>query len=286
MDRATPFFCRKSVVRVSVRRVFVWMSWRNAGRTASENSPYTDGSGGTVMGDRQPGGTSGNPGGRRARARTAQEQELVRRQFLECARRVHARDGASGLTMRRLAAEAGYSPGAIYLYFPSRQELLRELWAEDLQGLLAAMQAAMEAPGVRGQAPGARLMALFQAYAAFWWQRQDPFRALFLEADHQFVQDRVAFAADPVVIQVNTFITGQVRAVMAEATGQADADVPEEQVNVTAHGLLAAVNGVISLHIGNGGFPWADRGAMIDYVLTALTAGLSAHGVRGVSARP
>lgn len=214
---------------------------------------------------------------RRSRARTPQEQELVRRQFLDCARRVHARDGAAGLTMRRLAAEAGYSPGTIYLYFPGRQQLLRELWSEDLMALLSAMQEAVEMAGPdRPEAPGGSLVALFTAYATFWWHRQDPFRALFLEVDHQYVQEREAFAADPVVTQVNGFIIGQVRSVVARARGLTPAAVPADLVDVTAHGMLAAVHGVISLHISNSGFPWADRERMIRFVLSSLIAGVTA----------
>lgn len=219
----------------------------------------------------------GTDGSRRSRARTPQEQEQVRRQFLDCARRVHARDGAAGLTMRRLAEEAGYSPGTIYLYFPGRQHLLRELWSEDLTALLAAMRAAVQAAGPdRPEAPGGSLVALFTAYVTFWWQRQDPFRALFLEADRQYVREREAFAADPVVTEVNTFLTGQVREVLARVRGIDPATVPADLVDVTAHGMLAAVHGVISLHIGNSGFPWADRERMIQFVLSSLTASVTA----------
>ncbi|WP_019643985.1 TetR/AcrR family transcriptional regulator [Novispirillum itersonii] len=211
----------------------------------------------------------------RRRARTPQEQERVRRQFLDCARRVHARDGVAGLTMRRLAAEAGYSPGTLYLYFSGRQDLLRELWSEDLSALLETMRTAVSAVG---EAPASRLTALFSAYADFWWQRPDPFRAMFLEADHQFVQEREAFAADPVVQRVNVFILDQVRLAVPAGTGPQDLDV-------IAHGMLAAVHGVISLHIGNSGFPWADRAQMTGFVLKALTGALTAGALTAPPAR-
>ncbi|MEO9970790.1 MAG: TetR/AcrR family transcriptional regulator [Hyphomonadaceae bacterium] len=47
--------------------------------------------------------------------------------ILEVADRVFGRDGEAGLSIRRLADEIDYSPGAIYKYFNSKQELMNEL---------------------------------------------------------------------------------------------------------------------------------------------------------------
>jgi len=58
----------------------------------------------------------------------AQRRHLkVRQMILTVADRVFARDGEAGLSIRRLADEIDYSPGAIYKYFGSKQELLDEL---------------------------------------------------------------------------------------------------------------------------------------------------------------
>lgn len=51
----------------------------------------------------------------------------MRQMILSVADRVFARDGEAGLSIRRLADEIDYSPGAIYKYFGSKQELLDEL---------------------------------------------------------------------------------------------------------------------------------------------------------------
>src|SRR5437763_12092159 len=62
--------------------------------------------------------------------------------ILEAARRVAARDGARDLSLRAVAAEAGFAPAALYGYFRSKDDLLLALAAEDLSVLARAMREA------------------------------------------------------------------------------------------------------------------------------------------------
>ena len=55
-----------------------------------------------------------------------------RSSILEAARRVAARDGARDLSLRAVAAEAGFAPAGLYSYFRSKDELLLALAADDL----------------------------------------------------------------------------------------------------------------------------------------------------------
>lgn len=197
----------------------------------------------------------------RSRARTPEEQDRVRERFIECARSVFSKDGASGLTMRRLAAEAGYSPGTIYLYFPSRQDLLREVWKEDITALFRTLSEAVDAAGAD---PVQRLRALFRAYADFWFARPDHFKAMFLEVDRQYVRERAAFAEDPSVQEIQKFLLAEIERAMTAGA------IRDNDVAVAAHSILAAVHGVVSLHISNPGFPWADRWQMVGFVLENL----------------
>ncbi|HVZ69747.1 MAG TPA: TetR family transcriptional regulator [Rhizomicrobium sp.] len=82
----------------------------------------------------------------RARRR-AQEQGATRAGILDAARRVGARDGARQLSLRAVAAEAGFAPAALYGYFRNKDELLLALAADDLSQLARAMKdAANNAP--------------------------------------------------------------------------------------------------------------------------------------------
>jgi len=60
--------------------------------------------------------------------------------ILEAARRVAAREGARDLSLRGVAAEAGFAPAALYGYFRNKDELLLALAAEDLTQLARVMK--------------------------------------------------------------------------------------------------------------------------------------------------
>jgi AcrR family transcriptional regulator len=60
--------------------------------------------------------------------------------ILNAARRVAARDGARDMSLRGVAAEAGFAPAALYGYFRNKDELLLALAADDLTSLARAMR--------------------------------------------------------------------------------------------------------------------------------------------------
>ena len=80
--------------------------------------------------------------------RRAQAHASTRAGILDAARRVAARGGARELSLRSVAAEAGFAPAALYGYFAGKDELLLALAADDLALLSRAMRdAVMRAEG-------------------------------------------------------------------------------------------------------------------------------------------
>lgn len=67
-----------------------------------------------------------------------------RKSILAAARRVCDASGPEALTMRAVAAEAGYAPGAVYSYFAGIDELAIALTAEELGHLARRMREAAE----------------------------------------------------------------------------------------------------------------------------------------------
>lgn len=90
-------------------------------------------------------------------------QDARKRLILEAAARVFMRSGVERSSMREIAKEAGYTPGAIYSYFPSKQELLGALLADMLERIGQAVSAA-RAP--KGQ-PERTLIARGQAWLGY-----------------------------------------------------------------------------------------------------------------------
>jgi AcrR family transcriptional regulator len=82
--------------------------------------------------------------------RRAQAHASARTGILDAARRVAARGGARELSLRSVAAEAGFAPAALYGYFSGKDELLLALAADDLASLSRAMrEAAARADGAK-----------------------------------------------------------------------------------------------------------------------------------------
>ncbi len=67
-------------------------------------------------------------------------RQASRAAILDAARRVAARDGARDMSLRGVAAEAGFAPAALYGYFRNKDELLLALAAEDLTQLARVMK--------------------------------------------------------------------------------------------------------------------------------------------------
>lgn len=84
--------------------------------------------------------------------------------ILDAARVTFARLGLERTSMREIAKEAGYTVGALYAYFVSKQELLAAL-LEEMAGRLQAVVQAVKAP--KGH-PEQLLLAQGQAWLAFF----------------------------------------------------------------------------------------------------------------------
>jgi AcrR family transcriptional regulator len=87
----------------------------------------------------------------RAERRTRQ-RAANRGSILAAARRIAGHEGAADLSLRAVAAEAGYAPATVYAYFRNRAELVLALAADDLGQLARAMR---EAPSLTAAAQAA-----------------------------------------------------------------------------------------------------------------------------------
>ena len=83
---------------------------------------------------------------------------------LDAARAVFQRLGIEGASIREIAREAGYTPGAIYSYFDNKEAIYGALLAESLERLNAAVDAA----GWPGLAPADQLIAKGSAWFDFF----------------------------------------------------------------------------------------------------------------------
>ena len=78
---------------------------------------------------------------------TAETKEGTHRALLEAARRVLNQLGYQGATLDRIAAEAGYTKGAVYWHFKNKESLFLDLLAEALRDNLRELHALLDLAG-------------------------------------------------------------------------------------------------------------------------------------------
>jgi AcrR family transcriptional regulator len=107
--------------------------------------------------------------------RSARKAE-TRARLLEAAARVYARSGFNGATLDEVAGDAGFTKGAVYAHFGSKENLLLALMEEHLAGQVAEQIALFDRERATWERP--------LAGSARWMERlerdPDPFR-LFVE---------------------------------------------------------------------------------------------------------
>ncbi|WP_214364431.1 TetR/AcrR family transcriptional regulator [Pseudonocardia sp. H11422] len=102
-------------------------------------------------------------------------QESVRRfkrdLIRDAAKRVFSEKGIAGASVREIAKAAGYTTGAIYTYFATKEEL----YAAVLRDSLAALHAEVTTASPDGAVPGGRAEAALRALWTFYDTRRSDF---------------------------------------------------------------------------------------------------------------
>lgn len=103
----------------------------------------------------------------------------ARARILAEAARIISAEGYGALSMRKLASAVGLTAGALYRYFPTKQDVLRTYCTEALDGLTHRVERIL---GETADLPAALERALL-AYGDFALDDVDRFRILFLDLE-------------------------------------------------------------------------------------------------------
>jgi AcrR family transcriptional regulator len=171
--------------------------------------------------------------GREGRRTQADRRARTRSALLEAAARGLSRHGYAGLVLERVAAEAGYTRGALYHQFSGKEELalavvrwVDETWADEVRAPLD------------GMAPADALIALARGHVVYC--RRDVARVM--------MTLRVEFAGrdHPVGEAIGRILARLVADVAAWVeAGRAAGDIPPgPPVRATAEAYLGALEGV------------------------------------------
>jgi AcrR family transcriptional regulator len=89
---------------------------------------------------------------------------LKRGLILDAARRVFEGEGLEGASLRAIAAEAGYTPAALYFHFDSKEGIYAEVLRQSLVNLREAIKRAISG----SEGPAARLRAAALAFFRYY----------------------------------------------------------------------------------------------------------------------
>lgn len=204
--------------------------------------------------------------------RRERERHEVRTAILDAARELFARDGYEAVTMRKVAEAIEYSPTAIYLHFPDKETLVRELCLCDFQSLAKAFQRI-----AREKDPLERLRKAGLAYVDFALEHPNHYRVMFMtpHPHPQEGEDLAALGKGNPEEDAWAFFRGTVAEAIAAGRLRPELNDPD----LVGQALWAGVHGVVALHIAKKGDPWVDWrplkktvALVIDGLLRGLTA--------------
>lgn len=206
-------------------------------------------------------------GNSRGRAHRDEDKAKVRRAFVEAGRHLMATDDdPSKVSLRRIAALAGYSPGSIYQYFRDHQALLFAIREVDMN----AATDRFEEIARRTRDPVERVRKLFLGTVEYWLEHLDQFDVLFSRQPNRpplLNQEGVPFGESPTVLRSLQVYYDAVEALFAALPS------PPMKVRVAADTLIAVTHGIVAFPRHTRTMRWSDTRAMAQAAVDGLLSG-------------
>lgn len=192
---------------------------------------------------------------------TPEQTAEVRRRILKEAALIVSNEGIGALSMRYLASKLGMTGGALYRYFPSRQDLILAHFSVGMSELYEQLMA--------GEAPSDPLEALREyalAYADFALADPIRFRLMFLEDNHATQNAGVMF--ETVAAAYGEFVRRMAAAMEARALASGE---PKRTTDV----LWAGLHGAVTLAIVSPEMDLGEPREFIERTVDTILIGLS-----------
>lgn len=200
--------------------------------------------------------------------RRQRRKDQNRNRIVEAARELFASEGYEAVTMRRVAEAIDYSPGTIYLHFPDKESLIKEVCESDF-GQLAQRIAKIAAIAD----PVERLRRVALAYFDFALANPNHYRVMFM-ADRPPV-DPESVSHDRHDPQQDAYAFLRMTVAECIATGRFRPTVTD--VDLAVQITWAALHGLASLRITRhyeGWVRWKPARRSATAMLDALLHGL------------
>lgn len=110
------------------------------------------------------------------------KRDAVREAILSAGREIIESEGFSNLSIRKIATRIGYSPAAIYSYYPGKNDLLNALISTKYAEMIKTIDSA------KGANPLKTFEAKIKAYVAFALSNRDYYEAMMLSKDKRVLK--------------------------------------------------------------------------------------------------
>jgi AcrR family transcriptional regulator len=182
----------------------------------------------------------------------------LRDQIRDTARDLFAREGYESVSMRRIGAEIGCSPMAIYRYYENKEELLLSICEETFGRMIQLLDKTRQTPGTRLEV----LRRCVQTIVDFHLSHPNHYKVTFMTVmpPGPVAERKVAIgqhAMDRLRLGVRE---------CAEAKGiEVDVEMAAQIIRVAIHGLAS------SLITTSKCYPWKDPQRMKEEVIATVT---------------
>jgi AcrR family transcriptional regulator len=190
-----------------------------------------------------------------SRARSPEDKGKVREAFINAGRKLFAEHPPSEVSLRKIAAEAGYAPGSIYQYFSDQRELFAHIRMHDMHAATEELRKKI----ARTRDPAKRVTKLFVATAEYWLDHMDDFLVIFPAPGRRTVPlpGGVLFGRSPVVQESLKLYYETVEDFFRTLPH------PPMPPRLAADMLMAAVHGTIVFPYMTRTMEWSDTRTMV-----------------------
>jgi AcrR family transcriptional regulator len=197
----------------------------------------------------------------KGRARADEDKARVRQAFVSAGRKLLAEGDPSKVSLRRIAAEAGYSPGTIYSYFADWRALYRAVRERDMEDAVAVFEMLVS----QHSDPFLRLRNLFIGTVDYWLKNPEHFDVLFaMPVKGPETEDVELFGQAPVVVRALSIYYDAIQVFFDS--------LPQYPMTprLAADALLAAVYGLIAFPRMTQTMKWSGTAEMAEIVVDSI----------------
>lgn len=180
--------------------------------------------------------------------RKEREKEELKRKIMAAARRLFVEHGIENTSIRKIAEAIEYSPTVIYLHFPDKESLLREICREDFAALHAA-----EASIGQIDDPVEKIRAIGMAYMKFGVQHPEQYQLMFMRRHAPPTPQDLKEKGDP-TCDGYAVLEHAVR----DALEQGRMRPEYNDLSLICQTLWAGVHGAVALEITMNSNPWIE----------------------------